>query len=253
MLLGLVAVPLLQLGLVEQARDRLQRTHARARQLAQPMARMVAIWFDALVEVRLGNAQRVAALADEMKALVDEFALAHGRNGCRWFRGWADARMGQPLEGYRRIREGYEANTRLGMLAGTSEVLAYAAEALLLAGDRDAAQAQLEEALQVANRHGERVYLPQLFLIQAAIARARGEPAAVHASARQALAEARAQHAPWVELTALTELCEYDGAQAEDRHALAALVDQLPEAGDTTAVMRARALLEGTKPRPMVA
>ena len=104
------------------------------------MARMVAIWFDAMFEVRLGNAARVASLADEMRALVDEFALAQGRTASRWFRGWANARMGEPREGYRRIREGYEENTRLGMLAGASETLGYAAEALMLAVDWDAAQ-----------------------------------------------------------------------------------------------------------------
>ena len=247
MLLGLLAIPLLHFGLVEQARERLQHAHTRARQLRQPLSQVAAIWHDALFEVRLGNPQRVAALADEMKVLADKFALAHGRHGSRWFRGWADSRLGQPLEGYRSIREAYEENARLGMLAGGSETRGYAAEALLLAGDWDAAYDQLEEALQFANVHRERVYLPQLFLMQAAIARARGESAAAYASARQALAEARAQEAPWLELIALMDLCESDGAQAEDRQALAALIEQLPEAGDTAALSRARALLGATK------
>ena len=139
------------------------------------MARLVAIWHSALLEVRLGNAERVAALADEMHALVEEFALAHGRTACRWFRGWADARMGAPLDAYQRIRGAYEDNVRLGMLAGASETLGYAAEALFLAGDLDGAQRQLDEALQIADKLGERVYLPQLFVLQAAIARARGD------------------------------------------------------------------------------
>ena len=72
--------------------------------------------------------------------------------------------------------------------------------------------------------------------------------AVADASVRRAIAEARAQEAPWLELLALIELCEHDGATAEDRHALAALVDQLPEANDTTAVTRARALLDTAKP-----
>jgi ATP/maltotriose-dependent transcriptional regulator MalT len=152
--------------------------------------------------------------------------------------------MGQPLEGYRQIREAYEANTRLGMLAGGSEVLGYAAEALLLAGDWDAAQHELEEALQVANAHAERVYLPQLLLLEAAIARGRGEYAVANGSVRRAIAEARSQEAPWLELLALLDLCEHGGATAEDRQALAVLVDQLPEAIDTTAVKRAQALLD---------
>jgi len=246
-LLGLLANPLVHLGLVQQARVRVQRAHARARDRGWPMARLVAIWHGAMLEVRLGDAERVAALADEMQALVDEFALAHGRTACRWFRGWADARMGQPRDGHRRIREAYEDNTRLGMLAGGSEVLGYATEALVLAGDWDGAQHELEDALQVANTLGERVYLPQLFVMQAAIARARGDRAAADAAIRRAVAEARAQEAPWLELMALFELCERHSATAKDRRALAALVDQLPEARDTAAVARARTLLDKTK------
>jgi DNA-binding winged helix-turn-helix (wHTH) protein/tetratricopeptide (TPR) repeat protein len=246
-LLGLLAVPLLHLGSVEQARAALQRAYVRARDREWPMARLAALWYSALFEVRLGDAERVAALADEMHALVEEFALAHGRTACRWFRGWADARMGQPLDGHRRIREAYEDNTRLGMLAGGSEVLGYATEALVLAGDWDGAQHELEDALQVANTLGERVYLPQLFTMQAAIARARGERAAADAAIRHAIAEARAQEAPWLELMALIELCDRHSATAKDRRALAALVDQLPEALDTAAVARARALLDKTK------
>ena len=97
------------------------------------------------------------------------------------------------------------------------------------------------------NTLGERVYLPQLFVMQAAIARARGDRAAADAAIRRAIAEARAQEAPWLELTALIELCDGRGATAKDRRALAALVDQLPEASDTAAVAKARKLLDKTK------
>ena len=246
-LLGLLGVNLLHSGVVAQGRARLEQAHARARLLGWPNTRLAAFWYDALFEVRLGNAERVAALAGEMRALVDESEVAQGQMACRWFRGWADARMGQPRDGYRRIREAYEDNTRLGMRAGGSEVLGYATEALVLAGDWDGAQHELEDALQVANSLGERVYLPQLLLMQAAIARARGDRAAADAAIRRAIAEARAQEAPWLELMALIELCECHSATAKDRRALAALVDELPEALNTAAVVRARALFDRTK------
>ncbi|MFO1420206.1 MAG: AAA family ATPase [Candidatus Competibacteraceae bacterium] len=247
-LLGLLAIHLLHLGLVDQARARLAQARTRARDAGQPMARLIAIWYDALFELRLGNVERVAALAGEMQALVDEFALAHGRTASRWFRGWAIARMGEPREGCRRIVEACEDNVRLGMLAGASETLAYAVEAAMLAGDWDAAQCQLEEALQIASAHGERVYLPQLFLLEAAVCRARGGSDAADAAVRRAVDEARAQEAPWLELMALVELCERDGATAEDRQALAALVDRLPEAIGTTTLTKAQALLDRAKP-----
>jgi DNA-binding winged helix-turn-helix (wHTH) protein/tetratricopeptide (TPR) repeat protein len=239
---GMLAIELVRGGLVEQARTQVQRAHERARALRQPMTRLVAGWHEALLAVRLGDADRVATLADDMQALVDEFSLAQGRAACGWFGGWSDARRGKPIEGHRRIRQAYEDNLRLGMRAGASEVLGYAAEALLLAGDRDAAHAQLAEALQVANELGERVYLPQLWLLDAAIARAGGRPAAGETSARRAVEEARAQEAPWLELLALVDLCEHHEASAEERHALEALVDRLPEAHDTEPVRRARSL-----------
>ncbi len=251
MLLGLLSIQLLHLGLVQQARARIRQAYARAAQLRQPVAGVIAIWFDALQEVRLGNAERVAALADEMRALVDRFTIAQGHTAWQWFRGWAEARMGQPREGYRRIREAHENNVGLGMLAGGSENLGYAAEAFVFADDWDAADAQLREALQFVAEHDERVYLPQLLMIESAIARGRGDAKVAEAATRRAIAEARQQEAPWLELLARLDLCEHAGATAEDLDALAALVDRLEEAGETMAVNRARALLEGTKPRPM--
>jgi hypothetical protein len=242
--LGLLAIQLLELGRVETARANMQEARDRARRLERPMTQLAALWYNALFEVRLGDSRRVAALADEMHALVDKFALVQGRTASRWFRGWADARMGEPREAYRRIRDACEENARLGMLAGASEKRAYAVEALVLAGDWDAAQHELEAVLRLADTLGERVYLPQLFLLEAAIARGRGEPAVARDAVRRAVEEARAREAPWLELIALTELCEYDGATAEDRHALAALVDRFPEAANTSAVAKARTLLD---------
>jgi DNA-binding winged helix-turn-helix (wHTH) protein/tetratricopeptide (TPR) repeat protein len=242
-LLGLFGIELLYFGRVREAHERIERAYARARMLGQPMSRLVAMWFDALFEVRLANVQRVAELARDMCALVDEYALAQGRAAARWFRGWAEAHMGNPREGHRLIHEAYEEIAQLGMLAGGSEVRAYAAEALLLAEDWEAAQTQIDEALQFANTHGERVYLPQLYQMEATVARARGEPAAAKTSLRRAITEARAQESLWHELLALTDLCEHALASTDDRRALAALLDRLPNADGTAAVAKARSLL----------
>ena len=92
-----------------------------------------------------------------------------------------------------------------------------------------------------SSRNGERIYLPQLLLIEGAIAHARGEPDAAIASIRRATEEARAQGAGWLELLALTELCEREAASAEDRRALVVLTEQLAEADGTPVLARARA------------
>ena len=241
--LAALSLQLTHLGLIGQAHQRIAQTYARSRRLAQPMALMVTIWFDALCRIRHGDAHGVGRLADEMRTLVEEFSLTQGSAAHQWFRGWADARTGRALEGFRRIREAYDRNRTIGMIAGSSETLGYAAEALLLEGDWRRAQEQLEQALTIVNEYGERIYLPQLLLMEGAIASARGEPDVADAATRHAVQAAREQGAAWLELLALTVLCERAGASDKDRRALTLLVEQLHEASETPALARARALL----------
>lgn len=240
-LLGLLAIERVRCGLMRQGRDLAERARTRAVALRQPMTRLVAGWQQALLEVRLGSAERLAEMAEEMHGLMEEFDLAHGQSALQWFRGWAEARQGRPEVGFQLIREAYERNLALGMKVGASEVLGYAVEALLLAGDVDGAEVQLRQALQAVEELGERMYLPQLLMQQAVIARARGQ--AGEGALRQAIAEALAQGAPWLELQARVALCREAGATAADRAALAALVEALPEMAGTEAVSEARALL----------
>lgn len=248
--LGLLGMHLLHVGRIGQARRRLQQAHARATELGQPMGKMVVIWLEAMLEVRLGNVDRVAELAGELRTLVEDYQLSQGRAAWRFFQGWVDAHRGRPDEAFEEIRRAHEDNTQLGMVAGGSEVLGFGVEALVLAGNHDEARRQVERALEFAHEHGERVYLPQLLLLKASNARACGQPEAALSAVREAVAEARAQGASWLELIALTELCQHGGARNQDRQALAAIVDSLNEASDTVAVARARVLLQGPKRKP---
>jgi tetratricopeptide (TPR) repeat protein len=246
--LAALSLQLTHLGLIGLARQRIAQAYARAHRLAQPMALIVVTWFDALCRVRHGDADGVGKLADEMRTLVEESSLTQGSAAHRWFRGWAEARAGSALEGFRNVREAYDRNRAIGMIAGSSETLGYAAEALLLGGDWHGAKEQLEQALAIVNDYGERIYLPQLRLIEGAIEGARGDASAAGIAIRRAVLEAREQGAAWLELLALTSLCECKAASDEEQGALAALVDQLHEASDTTELARARALLASARP-----
>jgi len=244
-LFGLLGMHLLHLGLVGESRIALREGRARADRWGQPMAQSIAMWFEALCEVRLDDVARVAALAAEMEALVDKHAFAQGRAACRWFAGWAKARSGEPREGCRLIMDAYEENTRLGMLSGGSEVVGYAAEALLLARDLDGAREKLEKSFSIARTLGERIYLPQLFMLEASIARAQRRDGDAAAATRRAIEEARDQHCAWLELLSLLAACENGGAGDDARKALAASMRGMPQAQDTEALTRARALLRG--------
>jgi len=131
-----------------------------------------------------------------------------------------------------------------GLRALASEARAYGAEALALAGDWAAARRELDVAMQCADAIGERQYRTQLLLLDARIADGLAEPQRSGESIRQAIAEARAQEAPWLELLALSARCERPDAGAEDFAALARILDQLKEGLDTAQVARARTLLK---------
>lgn len=208
MILGLLALDLLHLGLPDEARVRLAQASARAQDLRAPAPRMVALWTEALFEVRLGNAARVAAIADELQALDDECSLAEAIAPSLWFRGWAQAHTGDPRGGCAHIREGYELAVQTGTSAWASETLGYAAEALLIAGDSSAARRELDEAMKCSEATGEREYLCQLLLLDARIADALGEATRAKESIQRAVAEAREQEAPWLETLALSALRE---------------------------------------------
>jgi hypothetical protein len=125
--------------------------------------------------------------------------------------------------------------------------LGYATDALLLAGDVAGARQQLEEALHLADNLGERVHLTQLHLLAARIAEALGEPDTARESMRLALAEARAQEAPWLEMLALSALCEEPVATPEHRASLRAMLEGIRGAEDTAPVARARKLLKQSR------
>lgn len=236
--LALLSLSLAQLGLFHQARERLRQAYARSRRLAQPMALMFTLWCDALCAIRHGDVARVAALAGEMATLVDRFSLAQGKAACRWFQGWAESHCGSPLEGGRQICLAYEENRALGMLSGSSETLGYAAEALVLQQEWEGAQATLAQALAFVHSHGERIVLPQLLLLRAATEQARGDVTAAATSARHARAEAMAQAAPWLEVMALTALCDQGAATPEERAALAGWEERLAAQGEPAPLVR---------------
>jgi DNA-binding winged helix-turn-helix (wHTH) protein/tetratricopeptide (TPR) repeat protein len=244
LVLGLLATELLHLGFADQGRSRIQQAHARARALRQPGPQVAVLWLDALFHVLMGDPGRVAEACARLREVIEKYALPQGRAAELWFRGWAEGQLGDPRAGHRLIREGYARAVGLGIRGWGSETLGYAAEALARAGDWTAARRELDEALQCAKATGEGKYRTQLLILEGRIADALGEPDRSRESMRQAVAEARAREAPWLELIALSALSEREGATADDLAELRRVVERLTEGLDTAPVARARALLE---------
>lgn len=146
--------------------------------------------------------------------------------------GWAEAHLGSPQDGLRLILEGFEHNRRAGMLAGASEMLGYAVEALLLVSDWDAAQAHLDQARELGQRFGERILFMYHHMLQSpSLARQR-----CWRSAQPRLAVD--------EIRLLVHICSLPNATRADLASLKAAYDRLTEGFSTAMVSRARELLE---------
>ena len=98
--------------------------------------------------------------------------------------------------------------------------------------------------MRSAEALGERTYWPQLLLLDARIADALGERRRAEESMRRALADARAQEAPSLELIALSSLCERGEATNDAFESLRVLLDRLTEGLDTAPLAKARTLVE---------
>jgi DNA-binding winged helix-turn-helix (wHTH) protein/tetratricopeptide (TPR) repeat protein len=238
-----IAVALLHLGAIDQARQHMDAALARAHQRGQLMARTIAVWCAAMFEMRMQRPHVVAQHAQALSKLVTDNALVQAEGPSRWIRGWAEAYLGSPEEGLRLIREGFEFNRRLGMISGGAEVLGYAVEALTLAEDWARAQAHIDEAWTLARGLEERILYPYLHLRQALIHRGRGDIQAAREGLLQALEEARAQQSLWMQLRALILLCELPNAVAADREALAQIYERFQEGRDIAWLLRAKELL----------
>jgi DNA-binding winged helix-turn-helix (wHTH) protein/tetratricopeptide (TPR) repeat protein len=240
-----LAIPLMHVGLLDQARAQMDAALIRARQRGELMGRTIALWCAAMFEMRMRRPDRVAEHAQALLKLVEDHAIGQAYGPSRWVGGWAEAYLGSPQQGLRLILEGFEHNRRLGMVSGGSEVLGYAVEAAVLAKDWDTAQKYLDQARELAQRFGERILFNYHFLLQSFIDRGREDFAAARRSLRDGIKEARAQGSIWMEIRLLASLCELPDVSKEDLAELKEVYARLPEGFSTAVVSRARELLQG--------
>jgi DNA-binding winged helix-turn-helix (wHTH) protein/tetratricopeptide (TPR) repeat protein len=241
---------LLNLGHADRARIEAARAIERGERTGDPFARVLSLWCACLLYARLSLVEDVAKYSTALGRVVAETGVRQGAGPSLWFRGWVEARRLAPRRGLALILEGYAQHESLGMYAGCTEVLGYAAEAALLDDQHDAAQRHIDDALALSARIGEQGMLCDLLLLQARIAAARGEGDAARAWRERALAAARAEDALGWEINALVANAEDPERTPADLAALAAAFARLTEGFDTFVAARARVLLAEAPPAP---
>lgn len=234
---------LFERGLADQARMQAQKAIAIGENIGSPLAQSLARWRAGMLEVRLGNPDKVIEHAEAIANVVSRTAVVQGDGPSRYLRGWALAQRGQAREGVELIRDGLERHLRIGMIASSTEVMGYCVEALILAGDFAEAEKELARAFARTRELDEHYYLPVLLMLQSRIAQQRCDPVGSLKWLREAIRTARAQQAPAFELKAVNEVVAHPASDADDRKALAALLDGFAEGHDTADYRRGRALL----------
>ncbi len=232
-----------QRGLIDEARKQSALSIEISQRVGQPMAQVLAHWRAGMLEVRLGRPEKVLEHADKVASVVAKTTIAHGDGPSRYLRGWAEAQLGRPQAGFELIRDGLERHLRIGMIANSTEVLAYAAEALILAGDHDGAAKQLAEAFARSRELDEQDYLPMLLLLQARVAEGKGDAAAAYQWLGEGVRIARSQESSGMELKVSCARAGHPLATDEDRRGLATLVRGLTEGHDIADMQRARGLI----------
>lgn len=231
------------LGLVDQALLQIQAARLGAERSGQPNAQRLVLIFEGFFAVRTEDPERALAVAEGIYRITVDHGIVQAEGPALWLRGWALARLGNPDEGWQLIRDGYACDLRLGVMRGRSGVLGYVAEASILAGQWQRARAELDEALALAERMGERIWLPDLWLLEARIAQGLGELEAADSALRRAWQEAQRQQAGWLVLVVLAALCVSAGASPADWHALASARAAQQEGLDSALLRRVNGLL----------
>jgi DNA-binding winged helix-turn-helix (wHTH) protein/tetratricopeptide (TPR) repeat protein len=202
---------LCQRGLFEQARRHAELALRTAEALGAPLSRMVAYRCAAALEVWLGRREHVLAWSDALGELAREHNMSSAEGPSLWFRGWASAVTGEVEAGQALIDDGLASRERLGRLAGITHPIVLAVEAQVLAGRWATAQGLVDQGFRWAERLGERVHAPELWLLQARTAWGTGQTERARNAWVEALQLARTHEALWLAFLALTPLAELDG------------------------------------------
>ncbi len=230
-------------GLFDQARAQAARAIAIANNLGQPLAQSLARWRAGMLEVRLGNTQKILEHAAAIEIIVTRTTVSQADGPSRYLRGWAMAQLGSPREGLEKIREGLARHLDVGMISSSTEVMGYAVDALLLMKDWDGAERELAAAFERVREIDEQAYVSMLLMLKSRLAQGRGDAAGAYGFLAEAVRVARAQEAPGFELKAGCALVEHPLSTTADLEALAAVVAGISEGHDVPDMQRARQLL----------
>jgi serine/threonine protein kinase/tetratricopeptide (TPR) repeat protein len=240
------------LGLPDRALRLSHEAVERARQLRQPFSEAAALVFRTFLRQVRREVEETLAVSRETIRLAEgyPFWLA----AARILEGWALAMTKEPEQGVRLTKEGIEAWKATETGAASTYYYILLVEALVVAGQFDAAREALAEAASEMRRRGERAFEAEIHRLEgeliwrAALSNKQSIPyAEIESAFRRALETAERQEAPSLALKAAAALVELDRDRVDPKSGaevkLRAAYDSFTEGFDTPGLRHAANLL----------
>ena len=253
MSIGLAALGAWALGGTDNARERIARAVAFARETRNPYNLAWALYFEALLHRCLRDPRRTAACATRLLTLSEENSFSYIRDLARAMLGWSRAHLGAVADGVEMIRQALAGLEAAGAKVGivTFYTFLAEAEAEAVGGATAQALATVEEAL--AANPQELISKPNALTLRARFRFELGQAGFAEGDYLEAIAIARQMGAKAWELRAATGLANLLHARGDSQAALerlAPLYAEFTEGLGTPDLRDARALLGRLGARP---
>jgi predicted ATPase len=195
----------------------------------------------------LGDNAALEQRVGELVSVATEQGFPHWRAVGTIYRGWLEVNNGNVTGGLCLLRRGSDAHRSTGAESLRPYHIALLARAHEIVGQIEEAATQLDDAMQIVEKTGERWFEAELYRHKGQLLLRQGHTKAAEELYRKALSIAREQEAKLWELRAATSLARLrrdQGRRAEAHDLLAPVYSWFTEGFDTPDLKEARALLD---------
>jgi predicted ATPase len=246
-MLGYWSVILAYLGYFDQARARADEGLLEARRLGHVHTLAFYLLFECVTYSMVNRIQEVSHHIDEMFNLASEHGFPYEAAWATFLRGMWSTAIGQASQGVTLMNQALEQLRVMGTVSSSPFHFTWLAEGFAKLGQPAEGLKKLREAKELIEATDERYHEAEVHRLEGDLLRALGDHLAANQSYSQALAVANRQNAKAIELRAamsMARLWRDQGKRDEARDLLAPVYGWFTEGFDTCDLKEAKALLD---------